>query len=304
MSVASDSAIQLHSKGRMSRSLTDEPEVPNIAEKFNLLNPHGVLEFIYNYGVLNLGDCCNKTWSKLLKYETNYIRIRSKTDKHFWGDVRQYRITGSRCYSLYTYNMKPRTDEEWNLKASKYFWPVKISNKYVQYGIKYENTARIIYEKEKNEHIFQCGCITWPNEPWLSYSPDGLILNEFNTPIKLIEIKCPFKGKSMNSQELIKNLSYINYNSDDTYQLKRKHMYYGQVQLGMVMTNVNNCDFIIYSSFEDKIVTFNVDIDIDFCKSLLLNLKVIYYEKMIHEICIIKKLISLYIISIFFNFNT
>lgn len=67
-------------------------------------------------------------------------------------------------------------------------------------------------------------------------------------------------------------------------------MYYGQVQLGMVI-NVNACDFIIYSSFEDKIVTINVPIDIDFCKSLLLNLKIIYYEKMIHEICIVKKLI-------------
>jgi len=41
--------------------------------------------------------------------------------------------------------MKPRTDEEWNLKASKYFWPDKVSNKFVQHGIKYENTARVLY---------------------------------------------------------------------------------------------------------------------------------------------------------------
>lgn len=50
----------------------------------------------------------------------------------------------------------------------------------------------------------------------------------------------------------------------------------------MVMTNVNDCDFIICSSFEYKIVTINVPIDINFCKSLLLNLKFIYYED--HEI--------------------
>lgn len=218
----------------------------------NLLKPHYVLETIYNYGVINLGDCCQKTWTKLSQYEPDYIRIRSKTDKNFWNDVRQYRITGSRCYSLYTYNMKPRTDKEWNLRASKYFWPVKVSNKFVQHGIKYENTARILYEIETNIHIYQCGCITWPNEPWLSYSPDGLIINEFSVPIKLIEIKCPFKGKSMNSQELIENLNYIIY-SENCYQLKKKHMYYGQVQLGMAMTNVNDCDFIIYSSFEEKL---------------------------------------------------
>jgi len=56
----------------------------------------------------------------------------------------------------------------------------------------------------------------------------------------------------MNSKELIKNLANINHNLENSYQLKKKHMYYGQVQLGMVMTNVNGCDFIIYSSFEDK----------------------------------------------------
>lgn len=118
--------------------------------------------------------------------------------------------------------MKLRTDEEWSVKATKYFWPVKISNKFIQHGIKYENTARVLYEREINKHIFQCGCITWPKEPCLSYSPDGLILNDKYVPIKLLEIKCPFKGKSMNSQELITNLTYIDYNkSDKTYQLKK-----------------------------------------------------------------------------------
>lgn len=88
--------------------------------------------------------------------------------------------------------MKPRTDEEWSVKATNYFWPVQISNKFMQHGIKFENTARILYEKEINIHVFQCVCITWLNERWLSYSPDGLILNEINIPIKLLEIKCPF----------------------------------------------------------------------------------------------------------------
>lgn len=107
LSAADDSALQLHIKGRnLKRSLViNEPEKNDVVEKLNLLKPHCVLEIIYNYGVMNLGDCCQKTWSKLSQYEPDYIRIRSKTDKHFWDDVRQYRITGSRCYSLYTYNI-------------------------------------------------------------------------------------------------------------------------------------------------------------------------------------------------------
>jgi len=38
----------------------------------------------------------------------------------------------------------------------------------------------------------------------------------------------------MNSQELVENLNYIKY-SENSYQLK-KHMYYGQLQLGMTIT--------------------------------------------------------------------
>lgn len=57
------------------------------------------------------------------------------------------------------------------------------------------------------------------------------------------------------------------------------------------MTNVDICDFVIYCSSEDKILTICVLIDKEFCISLLSNLKIIYYEKMIHEVCILKKLI-------------
>jgi len=74
----------------LERSLIiNETETNDIVNKLNLLKPYYVLEDIYNYGVMNLGDCCQKIWSKLSQCELHYIRIRSKTDKHFWDDVRQ-----------------------------------------------------------------------------------------------------------------------------------------------------------------------------------------------------------------------
>jgi len=101
LSAAGDLALQFHIKGRNLKIslIINEPMTNVIVEKLNLLKPH--CEIIYNYGVINLGDCYQKTSSKLSLYEPDYIRIRSKTDKQFWNDVRQYRITGSRCYSLY-----------------------------------------------------------------------------------------------------------------------------------------------------------------------------------------------------------
>lgn len=59
----------------------------------------------------------------------------------------------------------------------------------------------------------------------------------------------------------------------------------------MTMTNVDICDFVIYCSFEEKILTICVSIDKEFCIHLLSSLKIIYYEKMIHKVCIFKKLV-------------
>lgn len=53
----------------------------------------------------------------------------------------------------------------------------------------------------------------------------------------------------------------------------------------MVMLNVTSCDFLIYSSFDDDYHVIPVDLDIHFCKNLLLDLKLIYFEKLIHKIC-------------------
>lgn len=51
------------------------------------------------------------------------------------------------------------------------------------------------------------------------------------------------------------------------------------------MVNVPCCDFIVYSSFEDKYHITSVNVDLKYCTKLLCNLKSIYFEKLIHEIC-------------------
>jgi len=83
-----------------------------------------------------------------------------------------------------------------------------------------------------------------------------------------LKLNIPLKGNQELPKSLLKTC-YIDHNSENSYQLKKKHMYYRQVQLGMVMTNVNDCDFIIYSSFEDKIVTINVSIGTNYAKYII-----------------------------------
>lgn len=51
------------------------------------------------------------------------------------------------------------------------------------------------------------------------------------------------------------------------------------------MLNLKTCDFIIYNSFEHKYIVLKVDFDYEYCKKILHTLKIIYFEKLIHEIC-------------------
>lgn len=230
------------------------------------------MEIVYNYPVMDLGDCCKITYSKL-STDTKLILERSQKDKPFWNNCTKFRITGSRCYGLFTYNKTQKTDEQWSLKASRYFWPKLFTNKFVQHGLEYENVAREMYIKDTGLNVLECGLVTNPLNPWLGYSPDGIVVNADNIPIKLIEIKCPFKGKTLNINSLVNNLKFIVKNNDNLY-LKHNHAYYAQVQMGMVMLNVNNCDLIIYSSYENSYIIINVLYDDAFCKNMFLNFKI------------------------------
>lgn len=209
LAAAPTSAIALHSLGR--HLPTNQSSVILAANtqlsKLNV-SSHPLLVYLQDYPVMNMGDCCKVSFSKLSTdfYEVLY---RSQKDKSFWDHCRQYRITGSRCYGLYTFNKTFKTDEQWSLKATRYFWPKLFTNKFVKYGLQYENIARDLYSKEFNTNILECGLVIDVNNPWLGYSPDGVIIDEYFVPIKIIEIKCPFDGKKLGTRDLLNSLKWI-----------------------------------------------------------------------------------------------
>lgn len=109
--------------------------------------------------------------------------------------------------------------------------------------------------------------------------------------MKIIEIKCPFKGKTSTISDLINDLKYIIKNQDGSYSVKPNHSYYAQIQLGIVILNVTVCDFIIYSSYEKNYFLIQVSFDEMYCKTMLNSLKIVYFERLLHEICIFTKLV-------------
>jgi len=276
--------LALHKYGRhLPSSVLNQNN--NVQSIELILSSHPLMDILENYPVMDMGDCCKDFYYSKLSTDAAGIMNRSLKDKTFWDSCRQFRITGSRCYSLYTYNKTLKTDEQWSFKSSKYFWAKSFTNKFVKHGIEYENTARDLYASCSNQKIVECGLVINSKNPWLGYTPDGVIVNNENVPIKLIEIKCPFKGNSLSIKDLIPRLNFIIQNSDDSLSLKKNHSYYAQAQMGMVLLNVQMCDFIIYSSYDNNYTVINVIYDELYCKDLFFSLKKIYFERLLHEAC-------------------
>lgn len=174
-------------------------------------------------------ECCVRFLNSL-KVNTKSVCEETFKSKASWKKKRQFRITGSRCYALYTYT-KNKTPN-WEQKSQQYFYP-KVFKKTaaIKHGIKYVPSARTIYENYTGIKVKQIGLVVPEINPWLGYIPDGVILDENGKPNKLIEIKCPFAGKTKTILEVVQSLNYLN--KDLT--LKEKTNYFAQIQFGMAI---------------------------------------------------------------------
>lgn len=81
------------------------------------------------------------------------------------------------------------------------------------------------------------------------------------------------------------NRCNIHEKNGENYTLKKKHLYYGQIQLSMCILGVDSCDFVLYSSYDKSIYVINVEINLDFYESLLVKLKDAFYNNMQHILC-------------------
>ncbi|KAJ8913089.1 hypothetical protein NQ315_006590 [Exocentrus adspersus] len=89
------------------------------------------------------------------------------------------------------------------------FAPKHFTNKFTEHGKKYEKEALRIYSKNHNNCVISTpGFIISETFPWLAFSPDGIIFNN-GVPSKLLEIKCPFSGKTNAAETFLESCDYI-----------------------------------------------------------------------------------------------
>ena len=93
----------------------------------------------------------------------------------------------------------------------------------------------------------------------------------------------------MSAAEVVKQQTWIEMGENGEAMLKKKHAYYGQVQLGMAILNISMVDFIIYSPFDNSIIIIKIEFDVMFVEKMLKSSKVAYF-RMIHYVCEEEKL--------------
>lgn len=67
--------------------------------------------------------------------------------------------------------------------------------------------------------------------------------------------------------------------------LRKTHNYYGQVQLGMSLLNLQRCLLVIYASFDNSYAEVEVDFDYEFTKTMMLKVKKNFFANMWHILC-------------------
>lgn len=132
--------------------------------------------------------CCEQTFHKIMNEETEEMMGMCQNSPE-WHKARQFRITGSRCYEIFTFSRS-----NWEMKSKKYFWPKSFCNKFTKHGLKYENVARALFIENHSKEVLNCGMISFPQNKWLGFSPDGVVI-ENGKPVALLEIKCLYSGK-------------------------------------------------------------------------------------------------------------
>ena len=186
-----------------------------------------------------------------------------------WRHARSLRITASECYGLYT------ATANWEAKFQR-------AGKFsgcgaTRFGTAHEPVARSMFAAETGYRVHQCGLVVPPMMPWLACSPDGVV--DTGRSLNLLEIKCPALCESVDllTNVRAKKLPYLQLEGENL-ALKKKHKYYGQVQLSMTLLDLDACYFVVFDKAADAIHVLLVDRDDRFCGELVRKLGSVYFD--------------------------
>ena len=144
---------------------------------------------------------------------------------------------------------------------------------------------------KRNIFLREVGLVIQPLLFWLGASPDGLIYDkEYSDHPGLLEIKCPSNRRNSSLADLLKDQSfYLQQNKNGEILLKKDHHfgYYTQVQMAMGLSQVNYCDFVVFT-FKFMAIT-RVEFDNEHFEKLVLKLNEFYKNFMLPGILLLQR---------------
>jgi len=189
-----------------------------------------------------------------------------------WKRQRKCQFTASKCYNLYTPQAPLNDVLFWENKMLSVLDAKEFSNFNTIRGIEDEPYARARYQCVYGVEVNILGYFNPPEMPWLGCSADGVVSGEI-----LFETKSPECGIVQTARTIVPIINYIELDKDGNWTLKKRHPYYGQVQLCMALLGLKLCHFVIYASYDDSIAVIKVSYDEVFARLLIAKLTDLYF---------------------------
>ncbi|XP_043245276.1 uncharacterized protein LOC122393392 [Amphibalanus amphitrite] len=171
---------------------------------------------------------------------------RGQTTSKLWHAERSLRITASNVSTII--NMKTRDPHQ--LAATLVAGTGAPRFAATTWGRNFEPQAIKRYEELTGCGVMKSGLVIHPELRALAASPDGIVGD------KVIEVKCPYSiRKSAISPS---NYSHIEI-KEGALMLKRSSPYWWQVQTQMFCTDKVECDFVVCTKVDTKIISVPAD---------------------------------------------
>lgn len=242
-------------------------------------------EDIYNIMKIAEKSCTVQEFIKAITLTTVQIReieqnTRGQASNPLWKTARQGRITASNFYKIYTrvetLKSQPHTDMSSLVNSilnppELGFLPQIIQGKKLE-SKAVEAAISKLKKSHKNVTVQTCGLFIHREKHYLGSSPDGIINCSCHGQ-SLLEVKCPTK-----------DISELPYLSVDRHLLP-KTGYYGQVQGQMLVTNIPQAFFFVYSHTDvsTSVMEF-ITFDKTFGSALLTNLELFYLQHIVPKL--------------------
>ena len=203
---------------------------------------------------------------------------------NLWMAERRKRITASVCGTI----AKRRTTTKVGKFVKTHLYSTFRGNMATEWGKLQEPESEEAYLLEKRRvspHIAvsESGLVVHHHHHWLGASPDGLVYDPSSKePEGIVEFKNPYSARTMTLQDASQSKDFCLVNKDGSFQLKRTHVYFYQLQATMFCTGRKWCDFVVRTTVDLHIerITFNSD----FWKPILLRLRSFYFSAILPEL--------------------